>query len=64
MTRREAAIIGAYTGICIGKFEDIHSYVEKIMNRPVWSHEFASEKFHEEIKQKSKSDFLNLTITD
>ena len=64
MTRREAAIIGAYTGIVVGTFDDIHRYVEELLGRPVWTHEFANESLQQEIKEKSKSDFLSITITD
>jgi len=64
MTRREAAIIGAYTGIVVGTFDDIHRYVEESLGRPVWTHEFANESLQQEIKEKSKSDFLSITITD
>jgi len=39
MTKREAAIVSAYTGILIGSFSDLHQYIEEIMKRPVWTHE-------------------------
>lgn len=31
MTKREAAIVSAYTGYLIGEFKDYHAYVEEIM---------------------------------
>lgn len=58
MKKREGAILGAFTGILCGKFVDLHEYVEEIMERPVWTHEFP--KISEELKEKSKSDFLAL----
>lgn len=64
MTRREAAVIGAYTGILCGPFNDLHQYIEEIMGRPVQTAELANEALAEEIKQKAKPDFLNLTIDD
>jgi hypothetical protein len=64
LTRREAAIIGAYTGITMGPFSDIHKYVEEIMERPVFTHEFADEATMEKIRRKAKPDFLKLCVTD
>ena len=62
MTKREAAIVSAYTGILIGDFSEMHKYVEKIMDRPVFTHEFAGKNFAKEVKNKSRQDFINLQI--
>ena len=62
ITKREAAIISAYTGILFGEFSEMHKYIEQIMGRPVFIHEFASKDITNEIKQKSKKDFCSLTI--
>lgn len=35
MTKREAAIVSAYTGILIGSFSDMHEYVEEKLQRSV-----------------------------
>jgi hypothetical protein len=35
MTKREAAIISAYTGILVGKFSDMHALIEEVLGRPV-----------------------------
>jgi len=64
MTKREAAIVGAYTGIMLGKFSDMQSYVEKIMERPIFTHEFADKRTVELIKGKAKLDFLAIEITN
>lgn len=64
MTKREAAIVSAYTGILIGNFSDMHGYVEEKLGRPIWTHEFASEKLFEEIKEKTKSDFISIKIEE
>lgn len=64
MNKREGAIISAYTGILIGKFDDFHKYVEEIMNRPVLTHELADEKVFTRIKELSKNDFLSLKVED
>ena len=31
LTREQAAIIGAYTGICCGPFSDIHALAEALL---------------------------------
>lgn len=63
MTRKEAAIVSAYTGVLIGEFSDMHEYVEKIMKRPVWTHELGNKATFNEIKNLSKQDFLDIEIT-
>lgn len=63
MTDREKAIIMAYTGICMltgDKFQIFHKYVEDIMGRPIWTHEMGIKSIADEIKAKSKDDFIAL----
>lgn len=63
MTDREKAIVMAYTGICMltgDKFQIFHKYVEDIMGRPIWTHEMGIESIADEIKAKSKDDFIAL----
>lgn len=63
MTDREKAIVMAYTGTTMltgEKFSIFHKYIEDILGRPVWTHELADRSVWEEIKEKSKSDFLEL----
>jgi hypothetical protein len=60
----------AQTGICMltgDEFQVFHEYIEKLMNRPVYTHELASKEVWEEIKKKSEDDFMNLckeAVTD
>lgn len=58
MTKREAAIVGAYTGVLLGKFSDLHEYIEEAMGRPVWTHEIAMPGFMNELKERVRPDFL------
>ena len=58
LTREQAAIVGAYTGVLSGPFSDMHKYVEKVMERPVWTHEMGDKAITTEIRAKSKPDFL------
>lgn len=60
MTKEEAVILSAYTGITMCSFSDIHGYIEKILNRPVWTHQLANKELWEEIKEKAKPDFLRI----
>lgn len=63
MTDRERAVISAYTGIAMltgDKFSIFHKYVEDILGRSVWTHELADRSIWEEIREKSKADFLAL----
>ena len=63
MTDNERAIIMAYTGICMltgDKLEIFYKYVEELLGRPIWTHELADKSVINEIKEKSKSDFLAL----
>ena len=63
MTDKEKAIVMAYTGVCMltgDKLSVFYKYIQDIMGRPVYSHEFADEDVFEEIKEKSSKDFLRL----
>lgn len=63
MTDREKAIVEAYTGTCmlVGDKRNIfYKYVNKIMGRPIYTHEFAYDNIQKELKEKSKDDFIKL----
>ena len=63
MTDRERAIVMAYTGTCMlggRKILIFYEYLKEIMGRPVWTHELANKSIIEEIKAKSKVDFIAL----
>jgi HEPN domain-containing protein len=67
MTKHECAVIMAYTGTCMlagENFSIFHKYIEEILGRPVYTHEMY--ELADEIKEKSKDDFLELckTATD
>jgi len=66
MTKRESAIIGAYTGILCGPFDALHGYIKEILERPVLTHELTSKTVFAEIKEKSTKDFMELaaSVTD
>lgn len=63
MTKKEAAIIMAYTGTTLLTGEDFsifHKYIEDKLERPVWTHELADKAVWEQIKEASREDFINL----
>lgn len=62
MTKKEAAIVAAYTGYLIGAFSDMHEYVEQIMERPIFTHEMASQQLMNEIRARSKQDFVSIKV--
>ena len=43
MTLHEKVVLSAYTGILMCDFSEVHKYIEKLLGRPVWTHELASE---------------------
>lgn len=57
LTRRQGAIIGAFTGILAGNFADLHEYIEEVMGRPVFTHELANKETMSRIKEAARSDF-------
>lgn len=63
MTDKEKAIIMAYTGVAMltgEKFSIFHKYIEDLMGRPVFTHELADKEIWDELKEKSREDFINL----
>ncbi len=67
MTDYEKAVVMAYTGVCTlagEKFNIFQEYVESIMGRPVYSHEMAYKEISDEIREKSKTDFLRICEKD
>lgn len=57
MTLHEKVVLSAYTGILMCDMSEVHRYIEKLLGRPVWTHELASEALWSEIKEKAKPDF-------
>ena len=62
MTKREAAIVSAYTGIMLGSFADMQEYAEELFGRPVWTHEFGTNEVADRLKELSGPDFMGLSV--
>ena len=60
MTLHEKVVLSAYTGILMCDMSEVHQYIEKLLGRPVWTHELASGALWEQIKGKAKPDFLKI----
>ena len=58
MTKRESAIVGAFTGVLCGPFDALHEYIEEIVERPVFTHEMGSPTMAAKINELSKPDFV------
>lgn len=48
------AILSAYTGFLLGDFAEMHEYIEKVMDRPVFTHELADKDMQDQIREKIK----------
>lgn len=60
LTKEQAAIISAYTGILCGSFSDMHEYAERKLGRPILTHEFASPETNQKLQDASRDDFLSI----
>jgi hypothetical protein len=57
LTRRQAAIIGAFTGVLCGPFEDMHAYVDSLPGfKGIMTVSLALQT--QAIKQAAGADFL------
>ena len=64
LTKEQAAIIGAFTGVAVGSFGDIQEYAERLLGRPLWTHEFASKELAAELREAARPDLLAICHTD
>jgi hypothetical protein len=64
LTREQAAIIGAFTGISCGPFSDVHATIERVLGRPVWTHEMAAKELWDDVRERIKPEFLAIAAVD
>lgn len=56
-----AVLLSAYTGYLLTRdFGDVHAFIERTLDRPVFSHEMADEKVLEQIKAKLLPEITRL----
>lgn len=61
MKKEEAVLISAYTGFLLTKdFSDVCKFCQKLLGRPIWTHEYADEKVQKEIQEKCKPLILEM----
>jgi hypothetical protein len=54
------AIVSAFTGYVLGDFAEMQLYADRLLGRPVWTHEFAAKGMEEKMRELSKPDFIKL----
>ena len=65
MTKEESILITAYTGYMLTEnFSDVHELCEKVLGRPIFSHEFANEEVCAEIREKLRPMLKELRCDD
>lgn len=62
MTKREAAIVSAYTGHLCCDFSDLKAYAEELLGMRLSTHQVDDKKFAAKLRELSKEDFVNLTV--
>lgn len=60
LTKEQAIVISAYTGITCCDFGLLHKDVEKRIGSPVFTHQFADRDFVEKIKDIYREDFISM----
>lgn len=58
LTKEQGIVLSGFTGTLMCEFSDFHADVEKRMNRPFWTHEFANKDTVDEIKNLYRDDFM------
>jgi hypothetical protein len=58
ITARQADILTAATGTLVGDFASFQLYAEKLLGRPILTHEFADRETWAELKEAARSDLL------
>lgn len=60
LTRRQAAIIGVFTGFTCGPFGDVQALGDLLMGHSTYTHEYADEAFTRELAARVRPLFLAL----
>jgi hypothetical protein len=58
LTVEQAAILSAFTGILCGRFSDMAQYAERIMGRPILTHEYPG--IADQLKEAARDDFMSI----
>lgn len=60
LTKEQAIVVSAYTGITCCDFSLLHEDVEKRLGHSVWTHQFADKDFVGKIKELYREDFISM----
>lgn len=63
MTLEERVIVETYTGYCMTSGDErnaVYKYMQKLLGRPVYTHELAQKSVVKKLHEKSKADFIEL----
>ena len=60
MTKRERMIVSAYTGVLMGMMPEFHEWVEEYLEHPVWTHDFSTREFWEDLHVRTSKEFMEL----
>lgn len=60
MNKKERLVVSAYTGILMCEFHELQEYIERLLGRPVLTHEFADHSLWDAVKEKVRPEFLRL----
>jgi hypothetical protein len=63
LTRRQAAIVGAFTGFAAGPFEDVQLLGDELMGYPTFTHQYGSKEFVDDLKEKARPLFVAIAAT-
>ena len=66
MTKRECAIVQAYTGVVMLAGENLgyfYDYIMELMGYPVWTHELVDVSVVRKIQELARPDFIELCRT-
>lgn len=66
LTKEQAVIISAYTGVLCCPFSDFQEAVEAKAGRPIWTHQFGTggDFCSEKTKDLFKGDFLSICYAE
>lgn len=61
MTKQEAVLISAYTGyLLVPDFSDVAEYCQKVLGRPIYTHEYADPDLQRELQDKLRPRIMDL----
>lgn len=63
MTLEERVIVETYTGYCMTSGDErdaVYKYMQKLLGRPVYTHELAQKSVVNKLHEKRKADFIEL----